>query len=487
MNLNLDNLTLDKIAAKPKAVKNQVQKIKFNKEKFLPISGAISLICIILISLGVYAQTYQNKIYPGIKVAGINLGGMTKNEAEQILVEKIEDLEGQKITAEIADKKIETDLTKMGIDHDAAELTEKAYQIGHTKDWISNIKELANLTYQHKNLDLAYNLSQKQWNAFLGQLSEQIEQKADDPHFEIQEGQIKIILGQPGITIETEKLKEEIFAKVESGELEKITVPIIKTQIVVPDDQATAIIAQAENYTQPISFTFESRTFGAQKENILAWLVLVREGENFRIEISNDAIAGFVAGLASRINTRAKDTQAMPSGQVISEGTPGQALNSSAAISQIKQVLSGSGSRQIALQVSPVEPGIKTIYPAGTPGLFDGKYIEIVLSKQTLYAFESTNLVSSFAISSGLPATPTPQGMFSVYSKSRSVLMAGPGYYLPGVEWVNRFSGPYSIHGTYWHSNFGHPMSHGCVNATNGNAAFIYGWAPIGTPVYVHY
>lgn len=82
MNLNLDNLTFDKIAAKPKAVKNQVQKIKFNKEKFLPISGAISLICIILISLGVYAQTYQNKIYPGIKIAGINLGGKTKKRSK---------------------------------------------------------------------------------------------------------------------------------------------------------------------------------------------------------------------------------------------------------------------------------------------------------------------------------------------------------------------------------------------------------------------
>ena len=64
--------------------------------------------------------------------------------------------------------------------------------------------------------------------------------------------------------------------------------------------------------------------------------------------------------------------------------------------------------------------------------------------------------------------------------------MIGPGYDLPGVQWVSWFSGDYSIHGTYWHHNFGHPMSHGCINATDGDAEFIYNWAPVGTPVYIH-
>ncbi|GAH64816.1 unnamed protein product [marine sediment metagenome] len=151
------------------------------------------------------------------------------------------------------------------------------------------------------------------------------------------------------------------------------------------------------------------------------------------------------------------------------------------------EMLFGGGSRQFAMSTSIVDFDTTTIYPEGSPGLFDGKYIEIVLSKQTLYAWQGDVLVNSFLISSGLSGTPTPVGTFSIYSRSRSVLMAGPGYYLPGVEWVNRFTGPYSIHGTYWHSNFGNPMSHGCVNATNGNSQFVYEWAPMGTPVVVHY
>ena len=33
---------------------------------------------------------------------------------------------------------------------------------------------------------------------------------------------------------------------------------------------------------------------------------------------------------------------------------------------------------------------------------------------------------------------------------------------------------------------FGEPGSHGCVNLPVDMAAFLYGWAPLGTPVWVH-
>ncbi|HLL49593.1 MAG TPA: L,D-transpeptidase [Thermomicrobiales bacterium] len=43
----------------------------------------------------------------------------------------------------------------------------------------------------------------------------------------------------------------------------------------------------------------------------------------------------------------------------------------------------------------------------------------------------------------------------------------------------------HALHGTYWHTNFGAPMSHGCVNLPLDVAAWLYRWAPIGTPVLV--
>ncbi len=43
----------------------------------------------------------------------------------------------------------------------------------------------------------------------------------------------------------------------------------------------------------------------------------------------------------------------------------------------------------------------------------------------------------------------------------------------------------HAIHGTYWHDNFGTPMSHGCINLPMDVAEWIYGWAPMGMTVQI--
>jgi LysM repeat protein len=117
--------------------------------------------------------------------------------------------------------------------------------------------------------------------------------------------------------------------------------------------------------------------------------------------------------------------------------------------------------------------------------LFVRKEIVVELSKQIVTAYENGRLIKTVTVSTGLPATPTVQGEFSIYVKRPSQTMSGPGYFLPDVPYVMYFYQGYGLHGTYWHDNFGQPMSHGCVNMPTPEAEWMYTWAPIGTPVHV--
>jgi LysM repeat protein len=125
--------------------------------------------------------------------------------------------------------------------------------------------------------------------------------------------------------------------------------------------------------------------------------------------------------------------------------------------------------------------------PKAGPAPTGGKWIDVNLSKQRLTAYVGNTPVFSALISGGLPRTPTVVGRFRVQTKLRSTTMSGPGYYLPNVPYTMYFYRGYAIHGTYWHNNFGRPMSHGCVNMRTGDAAWVYNWAPIGTPVVTHW
>lgn len=115
-----------------------------------------------------------------------------------------------------------------------------------------------------------------------------------------------------------------------------------------------------------------------------------------------------------------------------------------------------------------------------------GKWIEIDLSRQRLYAHEGQKTVFTAVVSTGIRRYPTVTGRFRIYAKYRSTLMTGPGYYLPNVPWTMYFYRGYAIHGTYWHNNFGRPMSHGCINMKTPEAKWLFNWAPRGTLVVIH-
>lgn len=124
--------------------------------------------------------------------------------------------------------------------------------------------------------------------------------------------------------------------------------------------------------------------------------------------------------------------------------------------------------------------------PAGTGGSGGAHWFDVDLSDQRMYAYEGDTLVNTFVVSTGTWQTPTVTGKFKVWIKLRSAPMSGPGYYLPDVPYIMYFHGDYGIHGTYWHNNFGVPMSHGCVNLSIPDAEWAYNFASVGTVVNVH-
>lgn len=108
------------------------------------------------------------------------------------------------------------------------------------------------------------------------------------------------------------------------------------------------------------------------------------------------------------------------------------------------------------------------------------KHIYVDLSTQKLYAYEGNTQIFETLISSGRWGW-TPVGNFNIWQKLRSTRMAGgegdSAYNLPNVPWVMYFYHDFGLHGAYWHNNFGHTMSHGCVNLRQVDAEILFNWA----------
>ncbi len=138
-------------------------------------------------------------------------------------------------------------------------------------------------------------------------------------------------------------------------------------------------------------------------------------------------------------------------------------------------------------QVLRIPSGTSPAPPSPVPAPTSGRWIDVNLSAQRVTAYAGNTVVRSTLASTGLPRTPTPTGQYRIYVKYVSTPMSGPGYYLPNVPYTMYFYRGYGLHGTYWHSNFGHPMSHGCINLPTPEAQWLFNWASVGTLVNIHY
>ena len=139
--------------------------------------------------------------------------------------------------------------------------------------------------------------------------------------------------------------------------------------------------------------------------------------------------------------------------------------------------------------------GLRRIAPSEltpiTPHVAD-KHLEVSLPDQMVRAYEGDALVREIRCATGarfvvdgagLQDFTTPIGEHTVVRKRPSRHMLGftersDAYDLPGVPFCTYFTqAGVAVHGAYWHNDFGHPRSHGCVNVRADDAKWVYRWS----------
>ena len=148
-------------------------------------------------------------------------------------------------------------------------------------------------------------------------------------------------------------------------------------------------------------------------------------------------------------------------------------------------------SREWRIEKVAVTPSIEADASEPDAGKGGSKWIDIDIGTQRVYAMVGNHRAREFVASTGITRYPTVTGQFQVYVKFRKDDMRGVDFgvpwYLPDVPYVMYFFSDYGIHGTYWHDNFGTPMSHGCINLSIADAEWLYNFSQVGTVVNIHH
>lgn len=335
----------------------------------------------------------------------------------------------------------------------------------------------------------------KTFNAFVAKSLTITIQPAEDAHLAITDGNIVLSNSSAGKRYGLPNPKANIEAAASGLQNAPISLELLALHPSITTEQLANSKAKLEKVlSQQIEFTIAGKIISPSATDIGNWLELTPNDKSRSVDITVNSgkVLDYINKMATRYIHPPRDEVVV----VHNDGTTVTLVRGLGGVDIVTKpaIAANIADNLLAAKGMQVDLPIKNApYKTITAGEYD-KWIEVDLTNKRMYAYEQSNLVGTFLVSAGAPATPTVTGQFNIYSKiaqqdMRGRNVDGSGYFQPNVPWINYFYKDYAIHGNYWRpfSYFGNiNSSHGCVGMIVDDAQWLYEWAPLGTTVIVH-
>jgi len=477
------------MAPKIKSSTQQPHTAKPNKKHhYIMIATMVVSFLVLGFVVAAIGWYYRDRALPNVSLGNIDVSGKTKDQIKQIAQKELADMS---ITFQNGDQKVQASLADVGVNVDIDASVNQAASA--RRDWLDLV-----LAWEHHNVPLVYTTDLGVAKTFAkAKFPNQVTDAVDAQLvFNTNSKSYDIQPGTPGVGFDTIGFVKAVQNLADSPQAVTLPLSTMPVQPVVQTAKLEPVQQQANKVKDlKLAFNYQGKTrYTADPADIAGWTHFSPNTANNSVTVSYDqgAIEQFLrdkvgASIAAKAQDR-KVVQDAKTGKeiVIVSGQQGQQLADMDKLAQ--DVINALQNNQsLTKDVSVTTSPFKTITLADSD-----RWIEVDLSEQKTTLWLGATPVQSFLISSGIWKHPTVTGEFAIHYKTVNQVMTGGSkasgdyYYLPNVTWVSYFYQDYAFHTAYWHNNFGHPMSHGCINMRAADAKVLYDFAPLGTRVVVH-
>jgi lipoprotein-anchoring transpeptidase ErfK/SrfK len=435
---------------------------------------------------------YNGRIMPGVVAAGQNIGGFPVEKARQILQKEAAAYE-LKITVSGQAYRAKPD--QLGVAFDTEATLKAAYAAGR-QSWLPAVRP--------EPVTMSYRLDRTKLTAFASSVASQVGVQPVDASVEFKNGQFTTVPDKSGVTVDKAGLQRLIERDLGAPGGNTLQ---LQPRPQLADIQASALaptIEDAKRLTATqIVLTYNDKTFTPTAKDIGQWLAFEKQQGDAAAKlvprVDTAKLKGYIQGLANKLDVAPvpkKVTIENGVSKVTQEGVDGSAMDQDPAVTAVAGAITKN--QPLTLTMTSHAVPFKTLSTT-LVSLDYGRYIEINLSKQHIWVWQDHSVILDSPVTSGATGAGfgTATGLFSIYYKTTNTHLIGNAYgprynYDVFVKYWMPFYSGYGMHDASWRNgNFGgqdyyYGGSHGCVNLPDDVAAFIYNWADVGTPVWVH-
>jgi len=214
-------------------IKYEVKNKKNAKNKIIIISVVSAIILIaILLCCTIFALLNVNntKIVKGVTINKINVQELTKEEAKEVIKQKIEYELNKDIIIKTEDFEYSIKLSQIELEYKLEQSIENAYNIGRNGNIFVNNFDILNSMIRGKDINLEYTYNEELIGSIIKEISLKIPGAVEQANYYIENEKLYISKGKMGNTINQEKLKEDILNKINSENKEDIILEIYQTE-----------------------------------------------------------------------------------------------------------------------------------------------------------------------------------------------------------------------------------------------------------------
>lgn len=453
------------------------------------IIGGIVAGIFALLNLAIWGL-YAGRAYPGVKIGGQDVSNLD----QAAIVSRIARYtDGYTLNIQVKGQPTVVSPDSLGLDYEEQKSATAAISQGKDQ-WLP----LYGLVYTWQNgaVELSYKIDSSKLQKIVSDLVGTASVAPTDARMVIEGETVRVEADKSGQGVDRNDLEALIKTDIAQG-VRQASIGERPTEANVTAKEVEAMIPAVQQAVRlPISIQVNGKIFAPGAVEVGKWLTVAPDKDGkLALGTNQDAINAYVASVAGQVDVAAITKQInMVNGEVrtVNEGKNGSALDRTAVADALsKAVVPGQDTAVIGSMVA-------VAYKTRTNNSVDlnGKYIEVNLSRQHLWAYNDKQLVYDTPITSGATGAgfATIQGLFSIKAKQTNRNLNGVplGYnYNVFVQYWLPFSGNYGMHDASWRSSFGgsdyyYGGSHGCVNLPTDAAAWVYNFVIVGTPVWVH-
>ncbi len=212
-----------------------------------PMTALALIILAAALLLVSYESQHNGVIYTGVQIAGVDLSGMTPEEAEAKLTELFPQSATKSVT--LVDPRTGAEWTRslaeLGISYDVKQTVESAYNVGRSRNPLAAIRDRFTAWYFGRALAPVIVFDEGQIEQVLDEIAAEVNRPAVDAHIAFNDGRFEYTAGQVGLQLDRAYLKEQLMEPVMEFRSAEVETLVHEVRPAVLDDSETAARVQS--------------------------------------------------------------------------------------------------------------------------------------------------------------------------------------------------------------------------------------------------